>query len=226
MIVFDRVAVDAEDGTPILRDVSLTLGGPRVAVIGANGSGKSTLARCVNGLTVPTRGTVTVNGRDTRGDRRRVQRDVGFVFQDADNQIVYPTPAEDVALGLRARGVGRRDAEARARDALRRMGLADVADQAVHTLSGGEKQLVALTGVLVLDPSWVVLDEPTAALDLANRTRVVAALDALGPSALVVSHDLEHVRTFPRALLMAGGEVVADGPPDEVIARYVALVGA
>lgn len=225
MIAFEDVAVDGDDGTPIVCDVTLRVDDARVAVIGANGSGKTTLARLVNGLTLPSRGRVTVDGLDTRSRRRDVQRRVGFVFQDADHQLVYPTPAEDVALGLRARGVPAREADARARTALAGMGLRDVADQAVHTLSGGEKQLVALVGALVLDPAWVVLDEPTAALDLVNRRRVIAALDALDVPAVVVSHDLDHVRGFDRVVLMHGGVVAADGPPGAVIDAYLAAVG-
>ncbi len=226
VIEFDGVAVDADDGAPIVRDVTLRIEGGRTAVIGANGSGKTTLARLVNGLGLPSRGRVRVDGLDTKATRRDVQRRVGFVFQDADHQLVYPTPAEDVALGLRARGVPGRDADARARAALAGLGLGDVADQAIHTLSGGEKQLVALAGVLVLDPAWVVLDEPTAALDLVNRRRVIAALDALRVPIVVVSHDLEHVRGFDRAVLMQDGAVAADGAPAAVIDAYVAAVGA
>lgn len=226
MIAFDGVSVLAPDGTPIVADVTLRLGERRVALIGANGSGKTTLARCVNGLTLPTRGSVTVGHRDTRTDRRAVQRDVGFVFQDSDAQIVAPTPAEDVALGIRARGASRREADRAARAALQALGLGDQANQAVHTLSGGERQLVALAGVLVMEPAWVVLDEPTSALDLVNRRRVVDAVEAMAPRAVIVSHDLDHVRGLDRAVLLDGGRVVADGDPADVVDAYVARVGA
>lgn len=220
MIELSGVRVHGHEGALLLDDVNLTIGERRVAVIGANGSGKTTLARLLNGLTVPTVGDVRVDGHDTRRARRHVQRRVGFVFQDPDHQIVCPTPREDVALGLRARGVGKREADQIARAALADMGLGDQADQAIHTLSGGEKQLVALCAVLVLQPSWVVMDEPTAALDLPNRRRVIEAIAALPPGVVMVSHDLPLVETFSRAILLDQGRVAADGEPHAVVETY------
>ncbi len=226
MIRVDAAGVTAEDGTVIVRDVSATLDERRIAIIGANGSGKTTLARMINGLTVPTRGTVRVDGLDTRADRAAVQRRVGFVFQDADHQLVYPTPVEDVALGLRARGRTARDARAGALEALHRVGLAHRADQAIHTLSGGEKHLVALCAVLAVEPQWIVIDEPTTTLDLVNRRRVVEVLASLDQRLVIVSHDLDLVAGMERALLMDAGALARDGAPAEVIDAYVDLVGA
>lgn len=226
MIEFADVEVVAADGAVLLGDVSLTLSERRVGVIGANGSGKTTFARLINGLTLPTRGSVRVDGVDTADDRRAVQQRVGFVFQDADHQLVYPTPAEDVALGLRARGLGKRAATAAARDALRDLSLEGKADQAIHTLSGGEKHLVALCAVLALEPEWVVLDEPTTSLDLVNRRRVVDVLAGLAPRLVIVSHDLDLVRDLDRAILLDDGAVVADGDPGETTSRYLERVGA
>ncbi len=226
MIAFADVEVVASGGAVLLRDVSLAIAERRVGVIGANGSGKTTLVRLINGLTAPTRGTVTVDGVDVGEDRQAVQRRVGFVFHDADHQLVYPTPAEDVALGLRARGVGKRAARDAALAALRGVSLEHKADQAIHTLSAGEKHLVALCAVLVLDPEWIVLDEPTTTLDLVNRRRVTDVLLGLEQRLVIVSHDLELVRRLDRAVLLDGGAVVADGSPGDAIDRYLALVGA
>ncbi|MFN8110099.1 MAG: ABC transporter ATP-binding protein [Thermoleophilia bacterium] len=226
MIRFSQACVRTGAGAVLLQPTTLEVGDRRTAVIGANGSGKTTLARLVNGLTLPTDGTVSVDGRDVVAQRAEVQRRVGFVFQHADHQIVYPTPLEDVALGLRARGLSRRDARAAALAALDQLGLRSRADQAIHTLSGGEKHLVALCGVLALGPEWLVLDEPTTALDLVNRRRVVEVLDGLAPRLLVVSHDLELVAGFPRAVLLHDGAVTADGAPEACIAAYLARVAA
>jgi len=226
MIRFTDVGVVASDRAVLLRDVSMTLAERRVGVIGANGSGKTTLVRLVNGLTAPTTGTVTVDGVDVAADRRAVQRRVGFVFHDADHQLVYPTPAEDVALGLRARGVAKRAARDAALACLRGVSLEHKADQAVHTLSAGEKHLVALCAVLVLEPEWIILDEPTTTLDLVNRRRVTEVLMGLEQRLVIVSHDLELVRRLDRAILLDAGAVAGDGDPGEMIDRYVALVGA
>ncbi len=221
MIVFRDAGVTTDDAVTLLHDVSLTVAPGRTAIIGANGSGKTTLARLINGLTLPTAGAVTVDEIDTAVDRPAVQRRVGFVFQDADHQLVYPTPIEDVALGLRAQGVAKEAAFARAEDELARVGLKHKARQAIHTLSGGEKHLAALAAVLVLDPSWIVLDEPTTSLDLINRRRVVDVLLGLTQSLVVVSHDLDLVRELDRALLLDSGRVVSDGPCDETVGRYL-----
>ena len=225
MIAFTDVDVVAVDGPVLLHDISVSLSERRVAVIGANGSGKTTLARLINGLTLPTRGTVTVDDIDTAREPRAVQRRVGFVFQDADHQLVYPTPVEDIALGLRAHGLGKGAAHAAAMATLRRVSLDHKADQAIHTLSGGEKHLVALCGVLALEPTWIVLDEPTTTLDLTNRLRVIDVLLGLPQHLVIVSHDLDLVRQLDRVLLIDQGTVAADGPAAGTIGTYTDMIG-
>lgn len=226
MIDLCEVTVTADDGRDILRDVTVTIPDGRTAVIGANGSGKTTLARLLNGLAVPSHGTVSVDGHDVTRERREVQRRVGFVFANADHQLVYPTPLEDVALGLRARGMSKEESRERARTTLATVGMEDRADQAIHTLSGGEKHLVALAAVLILEPEWIVIDEPTTTLDLVNRRRVIDVLLTLSPDLVVVTHDLELAARFDHALLVADGEVRAEGAPEAVIRDYRDLVEA
>ncbi|HET9761528.1 MAG TPA: ABC transporter ATP-binding protein, partial [Nocardioidaceae bacterium] len=163
----------------VLRDLDVTLGEQRVGVVGANGSGKSTFARMLNGLVLPTQGRVTVDGLDTRTRGRDVRRRVGFCFTDPDAQIVMPTVAEDVAFGLRRRGLTKAEVAERVTTALATYGLAGHADHPAHLLSGGQKQLLALASVLVTEPDVLVMDEPTTLLDLRNATmisRVVAGL--------------------------------------------------
>jgi biotin transport system ATP-binding protein len=123
----------------VLRDVDVRITEQRVGVVGANGSGKSTFARLVNGLVLPTAGRVRVDGLDTRTDGRAVRRRVGFCFTDPDAQIVMPTVAEDVAFGLRRRGLSRAQSRTRVRDALAAYGLTEHADHPAHLLSGGQK---------------------------------------------------------------------------------------
>ncbi len=122
----------------VLSDVDVTLAEHRVGIVGANGSGKSTFVRLLNGLVLPSAGRVTVDGLDTRGDGREVRRRVGFCFTDPDAQIVMPTVAEDVAFGLRRRGLSKAEATARVTDALAAYGLADHADHPALLLSGGQ----------------------------------------------------------------------------------------
>jgi biotin transport system ATP-binding protein len=208
----------------VLRDVSLTLSEHRIGVIGGNGSGKSTLARLLNGLVLPTAGRVLVDGLDTRTDLRAVRRRVGFVFQDPDAQIVYPTVAEDAAFGLQNQGVPAEERAQRVAEVLGRYGLAGHADHPAHLLSGGQKQLLALAGVLVMRPARVVLDEPTTLLDLANQRRVARVVGELEQDLVVVTHDLDLIAGFQRVLVLADGRVIADGPAEDSIPAYLATM--
>ena len=208
----------------VLRDVSLTLAEHRVGVVGANGSGKSTFARLLNGLVQPTSGTVLVDGLDTRTQLREVRRRVGFVFQDPDAQIVLPTVAEDVAYGLENQGVPPDERAARVTEVLERYGLAGHADHPAHLLSGGQKQLLAIAGVLVMRPARIVFDEPTTLLDLVNARRVAELIAGLEQQVVVVTHQLDLLDGFDRVLVVDGGRVVEDAPPGPAVAAYRALM--
>ncbi|GAB3596662.1 ABC transporter ATP-binding protein [Angustibacter peucedani] len=208
----------------VLREVDLELTEQRVAVIGANGSGKSTLARMLNGLVLPTSGSVTVDGLDTRRDGAAVRRKVGFVFTDPDAQIVMPTVAEDVEFSLRRRGFSPAERRERVGDALARFGLADLADRPAHLLSGGQKQLLALTAVLVTEPEVLVCDEPTTLLDLRNADLIARTLMALPQRVVLVTHQLDLVAGYDRVLVVDEGRVVLDGDPATAVTGYRQLM--
>ncbi len=208
----------------VLEGVSLSLTEHRIGVVGANGSGKSTFARLLNGLVLPSVGTVTVDGLDTRTDGRQVRRRVGFCFTDPDAQIVMPTVAEDVAFGLRRRGLGRAEVRERVQRALATYGLDAWADHPAHLLSGGQKQLLALTSVLVTEPALLVMDEPTTLLDLRNAALVARAVAALPQQVVLVTHHLDLLEGFDRVLVVDEGRVVADDEPAAAVARYRALM--
>jgi biotin transport system ATP-binding protein len=210
----------------VLRGLDLRLTERRIGVIGANGSGKSTVARLLTGLVLPTEGAVLVDGLDTRTDLRAVRRRVGFVFQDPDAQIVHPTVAEDVAFGLENQGVPPAERAERVAEVLDRYGLAGHADHPAHLLSGGQKQLLAIAGVLVMRPARVVFDEPTTLLDLVNARRVARVIAELDQHVVVVTHDLPLLEEFDRVLVVDDGRVVADAPPAEAVAAYTALMAS
>lgn len=220
MIELDRVRLVLND-RPVLRDISLCLSERRIAIIGANGSGKSSLARCLNGLVLPTEGRVLVDGIDTRRLGRAVRRKVGFVFQNPDNQIVMPTVAEDLAFGLGSLRLEAAEVARRVGEALARYGLADHADHPSHLLSGGQKQLLAIAGVLAMAPEWIVLDEPTTLLDLRNLRTVMAAIAALEQRVVLVTHALDSLGDFERVLVIDDGRIVADDVPERAVARYL-----
>ncbi|MBP2702249.1 ABC transporter ATP-binding protein [Microbispora sp. RL4-1S] len=208
----------------VLRGVTATLAERRVGVVGANGSGKSTLARLLNGLVLPTSGSVTVHGLDTRRQAARIRRRVGFLFTDPDAQIVMPTVAEDVAFSLRRKGLPRAEVERRVREVLAGHGLAEYGDHPAHHLSGGQKQLLALCSVLVLEPDVLVMDEPTTLLDLRHSRQVAAVLRGLPQQVVVVTHDLALLRDFDRVLVIDQGRVVADADPRTALAHYEAMM--
>ncbi|MEV6151851.1 ABC transporter ATP-binding protein [Nonomuraea sp. NPDC052129] len=208
----------------VLRGVTARLPERRVGVIGANGSGKSTLARLLNGLVLPTSGTVTVLGDDTRRHAARIRRRVGFLFTDPDAQIVMPTVAEDVAFSLRRHKLPREEVQRRVTDVLDRYGLAGHADHPAHQLSGGQKQLLALCSVLVLEPEILVMDEPTTLLDLRHSRLVADVLRDLPQQVVVISHDLALLADFDRLLVMDEGRIVADAAPPAAIGHYRKLM--
>lgn len=224
-ITFDAASVTV--GTPdgdrvVLAPTTLELTEPRIGIIGANGSGKSTLARLVNGLVTPSAGRVLVDGVDVARDGAGVRRRVAFCFTDPAAQLVMPTCLEDVELSLRRHekdGTRRRE---RARVVLERFGLGGHADVSVHALSGGQKQLLALAGVLATEPDVLVADEPTTLLDLANTRQVSDLLFSLDQQLLLITHDLDLARRCDRVLVVENARVRFDGPADSAVDDYVA----
>lgn len=218
-VEFRRVGV-SYDETLILDDINLTLTEQRIGIIGENGGGKSTLTRLINGLGEPTTGTVTVDGLNVAEHGKEIRQKVGFVFSDAENQIVMPQVRDDVAFSLRRFKLPKAERNQRADAALDRFGLADRAEQSPHTLSGGQKQLLALAAVLVIDPVLIIADEPTTLLDLRNRDRIKREFAKLEQQLIVVTHDLEFLSDFDRVICIDDHHVAADGTPDEVISFY------
>lgn len=210
------------DGTVGMHDVSLTVHPDEtVALVGGNGAGKSTLLEHLNGTLVPDDGRLRIEGAPVEpDDAARAREAVGFVFQDPDTQLVAPTVLADVAFGLQNRGVDPETARRRARTALTDVDAAHLVDRVPHYLSGGEKRLVGLAGVLVTDPSVIVLDEPLAGLD-PERSRLVAdriqQVREAEISVVVSTHDLSFAAEIAdRVCVMADGNVVGRGTPREV----------
>ena len=225
MIKVDAVTHQFGERT-VLRDIGIDLAERRIAVVGANGSGKSTFARLLNGLLVPDTGVVSIDGLTTRDrkQRREVQRRVGFIFQNPDSQIVFPIVEEDVAFGLKNLKLPKDEVARRVDAILDRYDLAHLRNQSSYMLSGGEKQLLAIAGVLAMEPRYVVLDEPTTLLDLRNRRRIQEVIAALEQPVVLVSHDLDMVRDFDRVIVFDDGAVVMDDRPDHALDFYMRMV--
>jgi biotin transport system ATP-binding protein len=207
----------------LLGPLDLRLDERRVTVVGANGSGKSTLLRLLNGLVLPTAGTVSVAGRDTRSEGPAVRRQVAFAFTDPLSQLVMPTGREDVELSLRRTHRDRAARRAAAEATLERFGLLVLADQSIYDLSGGERQLMALAAVLATEPQLLVLDEPSTLLDLRNTLLLRRLLAELPQAVVMATHDLDLALEAERTLVVDRGAVVFDGAPADAVAHYRAL---
>lgn len=216
IVVFSDLGLE-RDGRVVLSGIDLVLAERRVGILGLNGSGKSSLLKLMVGLLAPTSGGLSLDGLAPCEATATVRARTGFLFQCADNQIVYPIVREDLAFGLDGR---EEDVEAAIAGALDRLGIADLAERRIHELSGGERQLVALAGVLARDPSTILFDEPTSQLDLANRNRFCDALAALPQQAIVVTHDLDLVADFDRVLVIVDGSIAFDGAPAKAVDFY------
>ena len=221
LIEFKNVSVERERRL-VLTDLSLTLSEQRIGLVGPNGSGKSSLVRLINGLLLPKTGHVWVDGLDTTKETAAVRRKVGFVFQNPDNQIVFPVVHEDIEFGLKQREPDPKQRALRAQSALERLGVGHLTERSVHTLSGGERQLVALAAVLATEPEILVFDEPTTQLDLRLRNRFERHLAALPQPAVVVSHDLALMQQMHRVLVIDQGRLAFDGEPIEALDWYQA----
>jgi energy-coupling factor transport system ATP-binding protein len=223
-------------GTPFeveaLRGVSLTVEPAEViGIVGGTGSGKSTLVQHLNLLLVPTGGEVLADGVDARSIRKsELRRRVGLVFQFPEAALFAPTVEEDVAFAPRRLGLDDGEIEERVREALRALGVEDLAARSPFALSGGEKRRVAIAGVLAMRPEILVLDEPTAGLDPSTREELLVLIRNLreaGVSVVLVSHDLDEVaEVADRVCVLQGGRVSATGTPAEVFYGNPALAPA
>jgi len=222
IIEIDNLSCHFRDGTLALNSVNLAIeAGSFVLLAGRNGAGKTTLLRHLNGLILPDSGEVRLGGVPVARDLALVRQRVGMVFQDADSQIVGETVYDDVAFGPENLCWPAKKIEARVTAALASIGMADLAENRPHTLSGGEKRRLAIAGILVMEPEVIVLDEPFTNLDYPGTIQVlktIADLHADGRTIILTTHDIEKVFTLAnRMIVMDQGHVVQDGPPLEVV---------
>jgi len=210
---------------PILKDINLLIkDGEYIAVIGPNGCGKTTLIRHFNGLLLPSAGEVLVDDLNTRDAKslREIRSRVGMVFQNPDNQIIGMSVEEDVAFGPGNIGLPAAEVRRRVDQALATVGLTGFETRPPHTLSGGQKQLLALAGLLAMDPKIIALDEPTSSLDPVGKKNVLALLQKLqgqGIGIIHVTHSMDEAAIADRVLVMERGEIIADGNTNDILSR-------
>lgn len=199
--------------------------GDFVAILGHNGSGKSTFAKQVNGILLPTGGTVWISGMDTADDSHiwDIRKTAGMVFQNPDNQIIGNIVEEDVGFGPENLGVPTDEIWKRVDESLEAVGMTAYRMKSPNKLSGGQKQRVAIAGVMAMKPECIILDEPTAMLDPNGRKEVIATLHQLnckeGITVLLITHYMEEVIGADRVIVMDDGNIVMDGTPREIFSR-------
>ncbi len=213
-----------------LQGVDVTIErGEYVALIGANGSGKSTLVRHFNALLLPTAGQVWVDGLSTSQPelRWKVRQRVGMVFQNPDNQLVANTVEEDIAFGPENRGLPPAQIRARVDEALQLVGLVDYRTHPPQMLSGGQKQHVAIAGVLATRPSCIIFDEPTSMLDPPSRQAMLDTIRRLnveeGITVILITQSMDEAALAHRVLVMHHGRIVMDGSPSAIFAHHERL---
>lgn len=214
------------DHEPVLHNVGLSLAhGERVVLLGNNGAGKSTLFLCCNGVLTPSCGTVALGGRvisRSTADIQLLRRNVGLVFQEPDDQMIAPTVESEVSFGPMNLRLPPETVQKNTAKALADMKLTEYRTRAPHSLSGGEKKRVSIADILAMEPQVVLLDEPTASLDMAHTAlleRILAELHTRGLALLVSTHDVEFAwRWAERAIVLSHGQVIADAPVAQVFA--------
>ena len=221
MIEFENVSFAYEQGSPVIDNLSFTIGdGESVGLIGANGAGKSTIMKLLLGL-VTGEGRIAVDGIDVnRENLGKIRQKLGFVLQNSDNQMFMPTVFEDMMFAPLNYMVSREDAEKRVDEVLERLDLQYLKHKYNHKISGGEKRMAAIATILAMEPEAVLMDEPTSALDPYNRRIVINTIRGMEQTKIITSHDLDMIMdTCDRVILISKGRIVADGSAEEILSN-------
>lgn len=219
-VTLENVSLTLEDRS-VFDGLSCTLSPGRIGLIGRNGSGKSQFLRLIAGLQPASGGTLRVNGIDPAKDRKSATRDIGYVFQNPDHGLLFPTVMEELRFGAESQGWPRSDAQARALETLQEFGVEDWHDRLVESLSMGQKHLLALLAVCVTGPKLLLLDEVFAGLDLVTERLLRRALDRMPMAQIQASHDLDALaQACDRMLWIDAGKIIADDAPEQVIKHY------
>ena len=224
IIELNNVSFTYDGKTPVLHGVDFHLHpGEKIGLIGPNGSGKSTLFSLIMGLLTPSSGTISLFGRPVRteADFRKARRRIGLLFQNADDQLFSPTVIEDVAFGPLNLGMAPERAREKAQETLERLELGGFEDRVTHLLSGGEKKLVSLATILVMEPEVLLLDEPTTGLDEATCQRIMEILNDMDIGTITVSHEYDFLaRTTREIFSIQEGKILFNGNSADLHSHY------
>jgi cobalt/nickel transport system ATP-binding protein len=219
------ISYEYEDGILAIDNLDMEIPeGECVAILGPNGAGKSTLLKIMAGLLTPTKGKVSIFGKDVT--KKNASHQVGIVFQDPDDQIFMPRVWDDIAFGPINLGLGKEEVERRVEKAMQVSGIEGFDDRVPHHLSYGEKKRVAMAGILAMEPKILLLDEPTANLDPEGRAAIMTFIKGLGCTVVLATHDIEAVAAMADRIIVLDGKVLAQGDTREILANRPLLESA
>jgi energy-coupling factor transporter ATPase len=226
-VTFSYSSHEEQDVSPALRDVDLRINvGETIAIIGQNGSGKSTLAKLLAAILRPSSGTILVDGIPTSSSGEQgwaIRQRVGIVFQNPDDQLVANTVIDDIAFGPENLGLPRHEIEERIEEVIKLLGLEPYVQMGINELSVGQKQRVAIAGVLAMRPRYLLLDEPTTMISGQTATHLIETVQRLaqehGIAVIHITHLMREITNFQRVIVMHEGQVLMDGTPSAIFAR-------
>ncbi len=214
--IFD-LCFSYQDNPDVLRGINIEVSsGEKVGLIGSNGAGKTTLFLSICGVLKPSKGKVSVMGKPVQ--IRDFNPQIGMVFQNPDDQLFCPSVRDDISFGPQNMGLSKSEVEVRVNEALSAVGCKALAERPPHHLSGGEKRMVSIAGVLAMHPELMIYDEPSANLGMRSRRRVIDLLQSSTQTILISSHDLELIlEVCARVIMLDNGQIVADGDPRQIM---------
>lgn len=208
------------DGYEALRGIDLTLyKGESLGIVGANGAGKSTLLLQLTGINYPSKGKIEVNSMEiNKKNLAQIRKDIGFVFQNPEDQLFTTSIYEDVAFGPKNYKLSKEEVDKRVNEALEKVGILDLKDRAPYRLSGGQQNLAAIATAISMEPSILIMDEPTSALDPRARRRLINLLNSFEYTKIIASHDLDMILdTCKRTIVIKDGQIAADGNTKDIL---------
>ncbi len=220
MIKIDQLSVRYHDGNQVINRLDMQISdGETVGVIGTNGAGKSTLLMTLVGILLPSEGTIEIDGVVLdKKNLREIREKIGVVFQNPDDQLFMSNVYDDIAFGLRNYGMKEETIEQKISEIMEELGIEKLKHMNSHKLSGGEKRIIAIATILIMEPSVVLFDEPSSFLDPKTRRRLIGLLRSLKMTKLIATHDLDMaLELCDRIIMLKEGQVFAQGKAKELL---------
>lgn len=220
VVNLENITYRYPDKFKAIEDLSFSVKeGEKIGLIGANGAGKSTILKLLTGLFISEEGKISIDSIElNKNNLKEIRRKIGFIFQDSDSQLFMNTVYDDIAFGLRSMGMSEEKVSEKVDKILKKLSIECLKDKSIYKLSGGQKRIISIAGILVMKPEIIIMDEPTCALDPKYRRIFINILKDLQQTQIIATHDLDMIMdTCSRVIILNEGKVVADGKSDELL---------